>query len=260
MPIITLTTDLGLKDFYLAAVKGFILSSLPDARIVDVTHHIPSYHITQAAFILGNAYHYFPEGTVHLVSVDNSYEPSPKFVAVKANGHYFIGPDNGLFSLFLKAEEIEKIVKINLRILDDYIHFPIKDILVKSAVHLAKGGNMEFLGRKINHLNVKTIIQPVVDPDQIRGSIIYVDSFKNAITNITRDLFESVSKGRKFTILFKRSETVDKISLQYSDVLEGEKLCLFGITGYLEIAINKGEASSLLGLHTGEAIIVQFNK
>ena len=183
----------------------------------------------------------------------------PKFVAVKANGHYFIGPDNGLFSLFLKQEEIEKIVKINLRILDDYIHFPIKDILVKSAVHLAKAGNMEFLGRKINHLNVKTIIQPVVSSDQIRGSIIYVDSFKNAITNITRDLFESVAKGRRFTILFKRSETVEKISLQYSDVLEGEKLCLFGITGYLEIAINKGEASTLLGLHTGEAIIIQFS-
>lgn len=259
MPIITLTTDLGQKDFYLAAVKGFILSSLPDARIVDVTHQIPSYHITQAAFILENAYHYFPEGTVHLVSVDNSYQVEPRFVAVKANGHYFIGPDNGIFSLFLKPEQIEKIVKINLRILDDYIHFPIKDILVKSAVHLAKGGSMEFLGRKIQHLNVKTIIQPVIGNDQIRGSIIYVDSFKNAITNITRELFLSVAKNRPFTILFKKSETVDKISLQYSEVPEGEKLCLFGITGYLEVAINKGEASTLLGLNIGEAILVQFH-
>jgi S-adenosylmethionine hydrolase len=258
MPIITLTTDLGQKDFYLAAVKGFILSSLPDVRIVDVTHQIPSYHITQAAFILGNAFHYFPEGTVHLVSVDNSYQAEPKFVALKAEGHYFIGPDNGIFSLFLDPSKIEKIVKINLRILDDYIHFPIKDILVKSAVHLAKGGNMEFLGRKISHLNVRTIIQPVITNDQIRGSIIYVDSFKNAITNITRQQFEEVAKGREFTILFKRSETIEKISLQYSDVLEGEKLCLFGITGYLEVAINKGEASTLLGMGLGEAIIINF--
>src|SRR5574343_646072 len=197
MPIITLTTDLGQKDFYLAAVKGFILSSLPDVRIVDVTHQIPSYHITQAAFILGNAFHYFPEGTVHLVSVDNSYQAEPKFVALKAEGHYFIGPDNGIFSLFLQNENIEKIVKINLRILDDYKHFPIKDIRVKSAVHLAKGGSMEFLGRKINHLNVRTVLQPVISKDQIRGSVIYVDSFKNAITNITREIFEKARAGRK---------------------------------------------------------------
>lgn len=258
MPIITLTTDLGIKDFYLAAVKGFILSNLPDTKIVDITHQIPSFNITQASFILGNAYHYFPEGTVHLVSVDNSYQADARFVAVKAKGHYFIGPDNGIFSLFLQESDIEKIVKINLRILDDYKHFPIKDILVKSAVHLAKGGSMEFLGRKINHLNVRTVLQPVISKDQIRGSVIYVDSFKNAITNITREIFEKARAGRKFTILFKRSETLDVIHTQYSDVPEGEKLCLYGITGYLEIAINKGEASSLLGLHTGEAIIINF--
>ncbi len=258
MPIITLTTDLGIKDFYLAAVKGFILSNLPETKIVDITHQIPSFNITQAAFILGNAYHYFPEGTVHLVSVDNSYQADARFVAVKAKGHYFIGPDNGIFSLFLNEADIEKIVKINLRILDDYKHFPIKDILVKSAVHLAKGGSMEFLGRKINHLNVRTIIQPVINKDQIRGSVIYVDSFKNAVTNITREIFEKARAGRKFSLLFKRSETLDVIHTQYSDVSEGEKLCLYGITGYLEIAINKGEAASLLGLHTGEAIIINF--
>ena len=258
MPIITLTTDLGIKDFYLAAVKGFILSNLPETKIVDITHQVPSFNITQAAFILGNAFHYFPEGTVHLVSVDNSYQADAKFVAVKAHGHYFIGPDNGIFSLFLQNENIEKIVKINLRILDDYKHFPIKDILVKSAVHLAKGGSMEFLGRKINHLNVRTIIQPVINKDQIRGSIIYVDSFRNAVTNITRELFEKEVAGRAFTILFKRNETLETIHTQYSDVLEGEKLALFGITGYLEIAINKGEAASLLGLHTGESIIINF--
>ncbi len=258
MSIITLTTDLGIKDFYLAAVKGSILSSLPDATIVDITHQIPSYHITQAAFILENSYFHFPIGTVHLVSVDNSYQSDARFVAVKANGHFFIGPDNGLFTLFLPPEQIEKIVKINLRIQDDYVHFPIKDILVKSAVHLAKGGTMELIGRKISNLNYKTIIQPMIEKDAIRGSVIYVDSFQNAISNITRDIFESVAKGRNFQILFKGNETVSKISLQYSDVIEGEKLCLFGITGHLEIAINKGKASSLLGLGINEKILIQF--
>ncbi len=258
MPIITLTSDLGNKDFYLAAVKGSILSGLPDARIVDITHQIPSYNIAQAAFIVGNAFHYFPEGTVHIVSVDNSYEANARFVALKAMGHYFIAPDNGLLSIFLKPEQIEKIVKINLRILSDYIHFPIKDILVKSAIHLAKGGNIDLIGRKMERLNYRTILQPIIDNKQIRGSIIYIDSFENAITNITKELFEEVGKNKSFQILFKRSETIEEISKSYSDVPEGEKLCLTGITGYLEIAINKGKASSLLGLNLGETIIIQF--
>ena len=164
MSIITLTTDLGTTDFYLAAVKGSILSAMPDATIVDISHHIPPYQIIQAAFLLSNAYYHFPLETVHLVSIDNSYQSDAKFVALKAKGHYFIGPDNGLFSLFLNPEDIEKIVKINLRIQDDFIHFPIKDILAKSAVHLAKGGKMEIIGRKITNLNYKTIIQPVIEP------------------------------------------------------------------------------------------------
>lgn len=258
MPIITLTTDLGIKDFYLAAVKGSILSSLPDATIIDITHQISSYNIAHAAFILGNAYYYFPDKTVHIVSVDNSYEPNPSFIAVKANNHYFICPDNGLLSLFLKTEQIEKIVKINLQIQNDHIHFPIQDILVKSAVHLAKGNDMELIGRVVSILNYRTILQPITEVNLIRGSIIYVDSFSNAITNINQTIFDSVGKGRNFTILFKRNETVDSISTSYSDVPEGEKLCLFGITGYLEVAINKGKASSLLGLNLGETIIIQF--
>jgi S-adenosyl-L-methionine hydrolase (adenosine-forming) len=258
MPIITLTSDLGDKDFYLAAVKGFILSSFPDARLVDITHTVPSFNVIEAAFTLGNAYKYFPEGTVHLVSVDNSYQKSPIFVAVQANGHFFVAPDNGILSLFLKEQEIEKIVKIQLRILDDYIHFPIKDIMVKSAVHLAKGGKMEFLGRKINGISKFSVIQPVILEDTIRGNIVYIDAFKNAITNVDFETFERIRKGRKFSIIFKRNEVVEHISKQYSEVDEGEKLCLFGITGFLEVAINKGKAADLLGLEINEVILINF--
>ena len=258
MSIITLTTDLGTTDFYLAAVKGSILSAMPDATIVDISHHIPPYQIIQAAFLLSNAYYHFPLETVHLVSIDNSYQSDAKFVALKAKGHFFIGPDNGLFSLFLNPEDIEKIVKINLRIQDDFIHFPIKDILAKSAVHLAKGGKMEIIGRKITNLNYKTIIQPVIEPSIIRGSIIHVDNFGNAISNITKEIFDTVARNRPFEIVFKRNEKITKICKHYSEVTEGEKLCLFGITGKLEIAINKGDASGLLGLAINEKIQIQF--
>src|SRR5690349_13728425 len=142
MSIITLTTDLGIKDFYLAAIKGSILGSLPDAQIVDITHQIPSYNIAQAAFIVKNSYHYFPEGTVHLVMVDNCYQSDAKLLAVYADGHYFIGPDNGLFSLALNKEP-DSVVKINLRLQNDQTHFPIHDIITRSIVHLAKKGKME---------------------------------------------------------------------------------------------------------------------
>jgi S-adenosyl-L-methionine hydrolase (adenosine-forming) len=257
MPIITLTTDLGIKDFYLAAIKGSILSNLPDARIVDITHQIPSYNIAQAAFIIKNSYHYFPEGTVHLIMVDNCYQPDSKLLAVYSDGHYFIGPDNGLFSLALNKEP-DTIVKINLRLQSDQVHFPMRDILSRSAIHLAKGSKMELIGRKITHFNYRTVIQPILAPDLIRGSVIYLDSFHNVITNITREIFESVGKGRAFNILFKRGETIEEISNTYSDVPEGEKLALFGITGNLEIAINKGKAGTLLGLNLGEIVTIEF--
>ena len=257
MSIITLTTDLGIKDFYLAAIKGSILGSLPDARIVDITHQIPSYNIAQAAFIVKNSYPYFHEGTIHLVMVDNCYQNDAKLLAVHADGHYFIGPDNGLFSLALHKEP-DSVVKINLRLQNDQVHFPIHDIITRAIVHLAKKGKMELIGRKISQMNYRTIIQPILSPDLIRGSVIYIDSFSNVLTNITRDIFDSVGKGRPFRILFKRGEILEEISQTYSDVPEGEKLCLFGITGNLEIAINKGKASTLLGLNLAEIVTIEF--
>jgi S-adenosylmethionine hydrolase len=257
MPVITLTTDLGYNGFYVAAIKGSIISQLPDTQVVDVTHAIPSYNIAEAAFTLKNAYPYFPAGSIHMVCVDNNYDPNARFVAVLYDGHYFLGPDNGLFSLMMDKKP-ELIFKIGLRLMNDPQHFPIRDILAKAAVHLAKGGKMELIGRKMSDMNYRTVLQPIIQPDLIRGSVIYVDSFSNVITNITKPVYQEVGKDRPFTIVFKRSETIEEISNSYSDVPEGEKLCLFGITGNLEIAINKGKASGLLGLHLGDIITVQF--
>ncbi len=258
MAILTLTTDLGFKDFYLAAVKGSILRKMPDAQIVDISHQIPSFNILQGAFILRNSFKHFPEGTIHLVSIDTGYQQQPTYIAFKCEGHYFIGPDNGLFSLVFDfyPDEI-----VNL----DYIkpettvaHFPMADVFIQAAALLADGAALSVLGSKMDDMQRRGILQPVVQENIIRGSVVYIDSFQNVITNISKKLFDEVRRGRKFDIVFRSKESISEISAHYNAVPEGERLCIVGSSNYLEIAINKGKAGGLLGLNVGESIIIEF--
>lgn len=139
MGIITLTTDLGHRDFYQAALKGSLLSLDPSVTIVDITHEIPSFDIQQAAFVLKNAYKYFPKDTVHLIGIDSVYNKDTRYLAVRHHDYYFIGTDNGLFSLLFE-EEPEEVVELNLIQDLKFLHFPLTDIFAKAASYLAKGG------------------------------------------------------------------------------------------------------------------------
>lgn len=257
MAIITLTTDLGDKDIYQAALKGSILKLLPDVNIVDITHAVAAFNVPQAAFILKNSFHYFPENTVHLIGIDTVYNNETKYLAIAYKNHYFVGADNGIFSLMFD-EEPSKIVEIN--ILQDlkFLHFPLADIFVKAACHLAQGAQLDDIGLPVLHIEQKMNLQPVIETNLIKGSVIYIDSFQNVITNITKALFNKVQNGRRFTLYFKRNETITQLSWHYSEVPEGEKLCLFGISDHLEIAINKGNASGLLGLNYGDIVRIEF--
>jgi S-adenosylmethionine hydrolase len=258
MAIITLTTDLGTKDFYQAALKGSILSILPGATIVDVTHEVPSFNISYAAFVLKNVYPYFPKGTVHLIGIDSVYNENTKYIAVKYREHYFVGADNGIFSL-LFDEKPEDIVELNIMQDLKYLHFPLVDIFVKAAVALAKGGKLKEIGLPTADLEERMLLHPVIERDIIRGSVIYIDTFCNVITNVTKDLFTKIQQNRDFTLYFKKNETITQLSWHYNEVPEGEKLCLFGISNHLEIAINKGKASGLLGLHLNDIIRIEFH-
>ncbi|SMO44315.1 SAM hydrolase/SAM-dependent halogenase family protein [Solitalea koreensis] len=257
MAIITLTTDLGHKDFYQSALKGAILSQLPNANIIDVSHQISSYNIPQAAFILKNSYKFFPKGTVHLIGIDANYGSNPRYLAMASDGHYFVGPDNGIFSLLFEHPPT-KIVAINIKAEAKFLHFPLLDIFVKAACHLANGGVLTGLGAETTDYNHRSLIQPVVEQNIIRGSVIYIDSFQNVITNITKELFESARMKRRFEVYFRRNESINKINIHYNEVPEGEKLCIFSISNFLEIAINKGNAAGLLGLHVGDIIRIEF--
>ncbi|MEJ6979912.1 SAM-dependent chlorinase/fluorinase [Pedobacter sp. P351] len=258
MAIITLTTDLGYKDFYQAALKGSILSLLPNVNIIDVTHAISAFNVPQAAFVLKNAFPYFPKGTVHLIGINSVFDERTKYLAVKYKGHFFVGSDNGVFSLIFD-EKPSEIVELSIMQDLKFLHFPLTDIFAKAACRLASGAKLEDIGVHVEELEEKVNLQPVIEKNVIKGSVIYIDSFQNVITNISKDLFSNIQKNRDFILYFRKNESISQLSWHYNEVPEGEKLCLFGISNYLEIAINKGNASGLLGLHLGDIVRVEFS-
>ncbi|MCX6235215.1 MAG: SAM-dependent chlorinase/fluorinase [Bacteroidetes bacterium] len=259
MPVITLTSDWGLKDPYLASVKGTILTQLPDATIVDISHNIAPFDLNQASFIIRNSYKSFPLNSIHILSINPEASIQTPHTVVRHDGYFFIGADNGIFSLIFDKEP-EQIVEIDIFQDSDYFTFPTRDVFVKAAVHIAKGGRIEDLGTVKSSVNKFYTFQPVVDSQVIKGKVMYIDAFENLITNITETLFRSVGKGKKFQISFRTpGYNIISISKSYSDVPEGEMLAIFGSTGFLEIAMNKGNASSLLGMEIDDMVRIEFS-
>ncbi len=258
--IITLTTDLGEKDFTVSAVKGSIHSLIDNPKIVDVSHRVPKFDIMQAAFILRNAYPFFPKNTVHIVGVMPYETEQNRHVAILYKGHYFVGTDNGVFSMIFN-EPAEKIIELDLKVSlhDNGFLKPITDIFVQAACHLAKGGTIQMLGQPKNSLVERTFFKPLIDQNSIRGTIIYIDNFGNAVTNIDELTFKEVRRTRDFTISFRvPGYDIHQISKSYADVSPSEKLAVFGPTGFLEIAINLGNASDLLGLNISDVVTIHF--
>lgn len=260
MQIITLTTDLGIKDSYIASVKGAIYSQLQDIVLIDITNNINPFNIQQAAFVLRNCYKDFPDGTIHIISVDDELSIENEHLLIKSNDHYFIGSDNGLFPLLLNENKPDKIIKLNITQNTNCTTFAAKNIFVPAACHLARGGTMEILGSEIpDFITYKMELQSVFNNQVLKGAIIYIDNYGNAISNITKDDFIKHNKNDNFMILFGReNEYINKISSKYKDVPVSEKLAIFGENNLLQIAINQGEANKLLGLKIHEIIRIEF--
>jgi S-adenosylmethionine hydrolase len=277
MAIITLTTDFGEKDHFAGAVKGAIYSELPEVRIVDISHSISPFSIPEAAYIIQNAYSSFPKGSIHIIGIDSEINKENKHIVVKLDDHYFVCANNGIMSAICAEIAPEKIVEINIH---DKIEtsFPVLDVFVKVACHIARGGTMEVIGKVIGIEDIKPIknIKPFVNDDktQIIGSIIYIDNYGNVITNIKKKFFEDIQKGRAFEIS-ARNYKFKKILNKYSDIVnfdipeenrqdEGKKLVVFNASNYLEIAIYKsncttvGSATTLLGLKMMDSVTVNF--
>lgn len=263
MTVITLTSDLGTKDYYLAAVKATALTKIPDMQWVDVTHHIPPFDMGKAAFVLKNVWMDFPEGTIHLISVDSDWNPDTPYAVVCFAGQYFIGSDNGFFSLLFDREPAEMVVHVKLDG-DEDLGFPTKSIFVPIAAHIARGDALEDLGEIRDDYKHRPSITPVVEHGNIRGIVIYTDAYGNIITNITRPLFEEVVGSESFKIFLRKSGSeITTISRAYNEVPQGEIVALFTSAGYLEIAINRGVegsgggATDLLGMQIGDIVLVE---
>ena len=233
MAIITLTSDWGTKDYYVAAVKGTILSQLPAATIVDVTHEIEPFNVSQAGFTLKNCYRCFPPGTIHIIGVDTIESMECPHVVVKAEGQFFISTDNGIFSHILDGQ-YEEAVCIDVLQDSDFFTFASRDRFAKVAVMLAKGEPLSSIGEPRLKLNPGGAFCAVARDNTIEGVVMHIDSYDNLITNISRELFEQVGKGRNFTIKVKGDlYTIEEISECYDDVDPLDPVALFGTHGYL---------------------------
>lgn len=243
MPIITLTTDFGMRDPYVAAMKGVLRQFCPDAVIDDLTHDIAPQDVLEAALFLEAAVPWYPENAVHLVVVDPGVGTARRSVAVRAGGHFFVAPDNGLLSLWLGQHKLEWVYKISplapgVGNISNTFHG--RDIFAPAAAWLANGGDPHALGEPAACLQQLDVPMPAVCGDHISGVIIHIDRFGNCMTNIRRgDVV--VSPGCKVHV----GKSALPLCGTYGDVAPGVPLALFGSSGRLEIAVNQGNAARL---------------
>jgi len=264
MAIVTLTTDWGIKDHYVGSVKGSLLKQIPDINIVDISHNIPPFDINQAAYVLRSCFHDFPEGTIHLIGVNSDASPKYPHVAILIDNHYFIGADNGVFSLIFDKQP-EKVVALEIIQDTEKYTFSTKDVFTKACKLLLDGVEIEKLGYERNELTKMMSFEPVIETDadgttSIVGKVVYVDHYENAITNISQELFNSQGNNRGFKISFNSfKHLIKEISESYSDVSISDACALFDSNNMLEISVNQGNAGSLLGLRRDTKIRITFD-
>lgn len=260
MSIITLTTDLGYKDHYVSSIKASIMRQQSNVNIVDISHEIPPFNIRHAAFVLRNVYKEFPNNTIHVIGVDAETSLNTSHLAVYANNQYFICADNGVLPLVLDVKP-DKIVELNLPQDSDNQNFPTKDVFTKAACHIYRGGTLELIGNEVSDYSTKkTNFQPLFDKNVIRGSVVHIDNYGNAITNISSKLITDISKGRKYKIFVGKRNiyVIEKVFKKYNDVPLGEATAIFVCDNLLSISMNQGSASTLMGISLNDIIRIEF--
>ncbi|MDX1684900.1 MAG: SAM-dependent chlorinase/fluorinase [Saprospiraceae bacterium] len=249
MAIVTLISDFGNKDYYVPALKGNLLSSIPEVRIVDITNEIEPHDIIEAGFILKNTFSSFPAGTIHICYVKN-HEPDQHLIFTKYQDQYFIGPNNGIFSLVFDDD-------VSFYKLKDNVYMPFKELgeLIRSLI---SGEPIENIGLPCKQIKERIGLSPIVYTDQIRASVIHTDRYGNLVLNVTGTLFEETRKGRRFKIYFKRLDPITKISESYTDGNVGQPIALFNSSGHLVLAVNMSNASEDLNLKKEDIIQILF--
>jgi len=249
MPVVTLTTEWKPDDIYYGIIKGKLSSKCPGAIIIDNAGGIPAFNISHASFIIRNTYNNYPKGSVHIICIHSEAHKDQDYLIVKAKDHFFIGTDNGIFNLILNSEP-DEVVKLNHSGTSDEL-----EIFAEAASDILSGRTLSDLGKSVKTLSERIPLRATIDKDVIIGSIIFIDSYGNAISNITREVFYRVFEHLDYRILIQSNKNyTDHISLKYSDVPVGEMLARFNQLDLLEISINGADLSELLSVTVGSAV------
>jgi len=252
---ITLLTDFGLKDPYVGIMKGVILSTNRDVRIVDITHEVDPQDVREGAFLVEEYYRYFEKGTIHVAVVDPTVGSDRKPVVFSKEGHFFVGPDNGLFTLLYGGNEQVYAIE-NRRYMRKEVSstFHGRDIFAPAAAYLASGVHLSMFGGLIQDPVRLPGLLPTVKDNVLHGEVVRFDRFGNAITNISGAIIQDFVQGRPFTITL-RDEFFQTIHRSY---YENETTCLIGSAGYLEFGYFKGNLKEKLGLKKGNQVNVRI--
>lgn len=260
MHMITLTSDWNNDDFYLASIKGKLLSRCPAVTVVDISHRVEPFKLAQAAFIVRNSFRNFPEGSIHIIAVNTEPDKGKNLLAARIAGHYFICTDNGILGM-LGESEPEKVVILPETEVKQSTTFIAFDLFAEVACELAEGKELEDLGTLTDQYKKPASLKPTLGENTITGSVMYLDSYQNAITNISKDFFERTGRGRPFRIFVQSKHYVlEGINERYNETPDGELLAIFNSLGLLEIAIRNGNAAGLLRLSTSSTIRIDFKE
>jgi S-adenosylmethionine hydrolase len=255
-PLITLLTDFGTKDHYVASMKGVILSINPRCLLIDITHQVSPHDILEGAFVLANAYSHFPKGTIHLAVVDPGVGGTRKPILLVTQDYYFIGPDNGLFTMVSQKESLKQIIvldKQKYHLSKASTTFHGRDIFAPVAAHLSMGVKPNVVGHEIDALFCSGFEGPLIKEGKLLGEILHVDTFGNLVSNIDEGRFFQFTRGRPFVIR-ARGKTIRGLKKGYWEGKKDEPIALFGSSGFLEISMREGNAQKSLKVKRGDPI------
>ena len=258
--IITLLTDFGTRDHYVASMKGVILGINPRSMLIDISHQVSSQNIQEGAFYLASAFSFFPKGTIHLSVVDPGVGGPRKPILVVTSRYYFVGPDNGIFTLALHREKVKQVVALSnekyfLSRVSSTFHG--RDVFAPVAAHLSLGITPESFGDEVDSWESLRIAETEQKGRELRGEIVHIDAFGNLISNIDEKTFFDVTRSHNFLIKMGR-QRIHSLKKGYWEGKEGELMALIGSGGFLEISIRERSAQESLQMKRGGKIKVRI--
>ncbi len=254
MSLITLISDFGTTDYYVALLKAAIFRYEPTVTIIDISHDIKRHDIMEASFYLRSTYAHFPDKTIHLAAVNSFYDQKSELILIDHNNHYFIGPNNGLFSLIFPEVSADSVYLLAENITTFNQYDAVGSAIKNLGIHEQPS---DFCFESVD-FDRKISLQPVITSHQIRATIVHIDQFGNVIVNLDLKTFEDIRADRFYTIYYKSNDPITALASDYSDCMIGDVCAFFNTTGLLEIAINMGNAHELLNLNKNETIQINF--